>query len=328
MASRYAFHAFPQETDSGANRDAARRFWQGFGAGTSRPFETTTLVDGYAGDRLRLGVFRHLPHVLTEEMIPREHRQSVLLTLQLDGKASVEQHGRRNEIVAGDFCLIDLSHPFRLQLMRSTVQTLLLPLSLLRAAVPRLDEIAAIGLHGHLSSVGYLRVLFGEMFAHPAGLSDAVADRLADAIPHMLAAAVESMDVAATSPPRLRQYHKRQVRQFAREHLADPELCVDMIAKGVALSSSHIFELFSDEEHTLMRWVRLERLMRCQRELGDPRLRHRSIAQVAQAWGFGDMTNFSRSFREHFGMSPRKYRDSAISNKNATQLLTDVQTSN
>ena len=327
MASRYAFPSLPQEPDTHANRDAARRFWQGFGATPSRRFEPSVLVDGYVGERLRLGVLRHLPHVLTDDMVPQEHRQAVVLVRQLDGQATVEQHGRRNAIVVGDFCLVDLSQPFRVEIGRGTVQTVHLPLSMLRDAIPRLDDVSAVGLHGHLSSVGYLRVLFQEMFAHPAGLSDAVADRLADALPHMLAAAIESMDVSAVSPPRLRQYHKRQVRQFVREHMADPALCVDMIAKGVGLSASHLFELFSDEDVTLMRWVRLERLTRCQRELSDARLRHRSIAQVAQAWGFGDMTNFSRSFRENFGVSPRKFRELALSGKNPAQVLSDVQTS-
>ncbi|WP_448096265.1 helix-turn-helix domain-containing protein [Luteibacter yeojuensis] len=319
----------PAASDAGANRAHARRFWQGFGEGAARhATATSTLVDGYAGERLRLGVFRHAPHVLTDEALPREHRQAVLLTLQLNGHARVEQHDRRSEIEPGDFCLIDLSRPFRLEIDRCTVQTVHLPLAVLRDAIPRLDEVSAVGLHGHLSSVGYLRVLYQEMFAHPSGLTEAVADRLADAIPHMLAAALESMDVATAAPSRLRQYHKRQVRLFAREHLSDPALCVEMIAKGVGLSPSHLFELFSDDDMTLMRWVRMERLARCQRELADPSLRHRSIAQVAHAWGFGDMTHFSRCFRDRFGMSPRAYRQTAISGPRPVVSYMDVHTSN
>ncbi|WP_426286598.1 helix-turn-helix domain-containing protein [Luteibacter sp. E-22] len=319
----------PGDLDAGVNRANARRFWQGFAEGTARhAIAASTLVDGYAGERLRLGTFRHMPHVLTDEALPREHRQAVLLTLQLNGRAQVEQHDRRSEIEPGDFCLIDLSRPFRLEIDRSTVQTVHLPLAVLREAVPRLDEVSAVGLHGHLGSVGYLRVLYQEMFAHPSGLTEAVADRLADAIPHMLAAALESMDVAAAAPSRLRQYHKRQVRLFAREHLSDPALCVEMIAKGVGLSPSHLFELFSEDDITLMRWVRLERLARCQRELADPSLRHRSIAQIAHAWGFGDMTHFSRCFRDRFGMSPRAYRQTAISGARPIVSRMDVHTSN
>ncbi|SDG03559.1 AraC-type DNA-binding protein [Dyella sp. 333MFSha] len=324
-------YAFPplSRSDDGIenNRLLARRFWQAFVERAPSRFETSTLVDGYAGDRLRLGAFRHTPHVLTEAALPREHRQAVLLTLQLDGRARVEQHGRHSDLAGGDFCLIDLSQPFRLELGRCSVQSIHLPLSVLRDAIPRLDDVAAVGLPGHLGPVGYLRVLFQEMFAHPAGLSEPVADRLADAIPHMLAAALESVDASESSPSRLRQYHKRQVRQFAREHLADPELCIDMIAKGVGLSASHLFELFSDEDLTLMRWVRLERLARCQRELSDPRLRHRGIAQIAHAWGFGDMTNFSRCFRDHVGTSPRRFRQAAMVGTLPPVDRSDVQTS-
>jgi len=58
----------------------------------------------------------------------------------------------------------------------------------------------------------------------------------------------------------------------------------------------------------LMRWVRAERLARCRRELADASLRYRSIAHIAQAWGFGDMTHFGRSFREAYGVSPRAWR--------------------
>lgn len=318
----------PPDEGIANNRLLARRFWQALVERAPSRFETSTLIDGYAGDRLRLGVFRHTPHVLTDGALPPEYRQAVLLSLQLDGRTRIEQHGRHDDLAGGDFCIIDLSQPFRLDVGRCTVQAIHLPMAALRDAIPRLGDVAAIGLPGHLASVGFLRVLFQEMFAHPAGLTEATADRLADAIPHILAVALESVGTGSDAVPRLRQYHKRQVRQYAREHLADPDLCIDMIARGVGLSSSHLFELFSDESLTLMRWVRLERLARCQRELADPRLRHRSIAHIAHAWGFGDMTHFSRCFRDHVGTSPRRFRQAAMLGPMPMLDGSDVQTSN
>jgi AraC-like DNA-binding protein len=270
------------------------------------------MLDGYAGERLRLATFRHSPHVMTGDSVARIHRGAALLCHHLDGGARVEQHGRRGDIATGDFCLIDLSRPFRLQIGTATVQTLYLPLAALREAMPRLDQLSAIGLHGHVSAVGYLRVLFHELFAHASELTEAVADRVVDAIPHMLAAAFESMVAVEASPSQLRQQYKQQVRRFVRDHLADPALCVERIGAGVGLSPSYLFELFADESMTLMRWVRAERLARCRRELADPALRHRSIAQVAQSWGFGDMTHFSRCFRDAFSTSPREFRQSCL----------------
>ena len=302
---------------------AARLFWDGL----SRRQGVSTMLDGYAGERLRLATFRHLPHVLTGDALARIHRGAALLIHHLEGSATVEQHGRQGMIAPGDFCLIDLSRPFRLQMGAATVQTLYMPLAALREVMPRLDQLSAVGLHSHLSAVGYLRVLFQELFAHACELTEAVADRLADAIPHMLAAAFESTASVAPSPSQLRQQYKQQVRRFVRDHLADPALCIEMIGAGVGLSPSYLFELFADEPLTLMRWVRAERLARCRRELADPALRHRSIAQVAQAWGFGDMTNFSRSFREIFGISPRGYRQASLQGRFDRQFLSDVHTS-
>ncbi|HVI53442.1 MAG TPA: helix-turn-helix domain-containing protein [Luteibacter sp.] len=312
--------AFPPPPDAGK---AGRLFWQDFFRGQG----VSTMLDGYAGERLRLATFRHRPHVLTGDGLARTHRGAALLSHHLEGGAAVEQHGRQEEIVAGDFCLIDLSRPFRLQMGTATVQVVYMPLATLREVMPRLDQLSAVCLPGNLGAVGYLRVLLGEMFAHTCDLTEAVADRLADAIPHMLAAAFASRGRTEPSPSQLRYQYKQQVRRFAKDHLADPALCVEMIGLGVGLSPSYIFELFADESLTLMRWVRAERLARCRRELADPALRHRSIAQVAQSWGFGDMTHFSRSFREIFGVSPRGYRQASLDGDPMKQLLSAVHTS-
>ena len=115
---------------------AARMFWQG----VSRRQGVTTMLDGYAGERLRLATFRHTPHVLTSDSVSRMHRGAALLSHHLEGGARVEQHGRHGDIAPGDFCLIDLSRPFRWQTGSALVQTLYLPLAV-RAAVPSRVEV-------------------------------------------------------------------------------------------------------------------------------------------------------------------------------------------
>lgn len=290
---------------------AAQRFWDEFGQGSARQPGQTVLLDGYAGNRLRFATFSHKPHVFSSDHLSREHRHAALLVLQLEGESRVEQHGRRSSIAPGDFCLIDLSRPFRVDTGRSLIQTTYLPLSVLRDAVPRLEQIAAINLHGHIAAATFLRSLYRELFDHAEDMTEAVADRLVEAIPHMLAAATVAVGEVAPPPSQLRQHHKEQVRRYVREHLADPGLCAEMIGKGVGLSTSYLFELFADEDMTLMRWVRAERLARCRRELADASLRYRSIAHIAQAWGFGDMTHFGRSFREAYGVSPRAWRQTS-----------------
>jgi AraC-like DNA-binding protein len=295
------------------NRQMATRFWGGLLSAGKGPETASLMFDGYAGEKLRLASFDHAPHVFSSDQIALAYREGMLVSRHLQGDADIEQHGRQARIAAGDFCLVDLTRPFRIEIHGATVQTIYLSASLLRDCTARLADAAALSLPGDLPAAAYLRALFDQIFSRTDSLTEAVADRLADAMPHVLATALtELAETDAPTPTRLRQHHQHQVRRYAREHLSNPALCAEMIARGVGLSTSYVFELFANEPTTLMRWVRQERLARCQRELSSPQLRHRSIGQLAYAWGFGDLTHFSRAFRDQYGVSPRNYRQSII----------------
>lgn len=312
--------------DSELNRQMAMRFWSGLFAPGEGPATASLMLDGYAGEKLRLATFDHAPHTLSSDQIATGYREGMLVSRHVHGDADIEQHGRRARIAAGDFCLVDLSRPFRIDIHAATVQTIYLSATLLRDCTARLADASALSLPGDFPGTAYLRAVFDQIFTHTDSLTEAVADRLADAMPHMLATALtELAETDTPSPTRLRQHHQQQVRRYAREHLSDPALCAEMIARGVGLSTSYVFELFANEPTTLMRWVRQERLARCQRELAAPQLRHRSIGQLAYAWGFGDLTHFSRAFRDQYGVSPRSYRQSIIGSlKTVAVLLVQV----
>jgi AraC family transcriptional activator of tynA and feaB len=251
-----ALNALPMHQSANANRRAAEHFWAQLKQNRAMEASTSTVIDGYAGERLRMATFRHAPHVLTGDSIALAHRRSVLLSLQLEGHASVEQQGRRHTVAAGDFCLLDLSRSFRLETGQSTVQTIYLPMAMLREVAPQVERASSVVLSGEESAVGYLRVMYEEIFARAAELTEPVAGCLLDAIPHMLAAVLQSSALAeSASPTQLRRYHKQLVRRFVLDNLSAPELCADFIGTGVGLSTSYLFELFADEPVTLMRWV-------------------------------------------------------------------------
>lgn len=65
--------------------------------------------------------------------------------------------------------------------------------------------------------------------------------------------------------------------------------------------------------HTsFQRHVLTQRLDQCARELASPRTVHRQIGEIAFAWGFNDLSHFGRVFREHYGLSPRDWRQSKL----------------
>jgi AraC-like DNA-binding protein len=66
--------------------------------------------------------------------------------------------------------------------------------------------------------------------------------------------------------------------------------------------------LFQGENNTVNRYIWDLRLEKCRADLANPLHRHRTITEIAFAWGFNNSTHFSRIFKERFGLSARAYR--------------------
>ena len=86
---------------------------------------------------------------------------------------------------------------------------------------------------------------------------------------------------------------------------------VELIA-ALGISPRYVNDLLSDENTSFQRHVLTERLAHCERDLSSPMLAHRHVGEIAFAWGFNDLSHFGRAFREHYGMSPRDWRQSKL----------------
>lgn len=113
------------------------------------------------------------------------------------------------------------------------------------------------------------------------------------------------------SPSNLSAYRGaalERVKFFIEEHLCAPWLDPNAVARGVGLSTRYINKLFEDDSSSLGRYIWQRRLERCASRLRDLTWANASISTVALEHGFNDLSHFSRSFRERFGLSPREYR--------------------
>jgi AraC-like DNA-binding protein len=97
-------------------------------------------------------------------------------------------------------------------------------------------------------------------------------------------------------------------------HLQNPDLCLSETAAALGISPRYVNSLLADEQTSFQRYVLALRLEHCRRDLSSPAHAHRHIGEIAFAWGFNDVSHFGRVFREHFGMSPRDWRQSKMPN--------------
>jgi AraC family transcriptional activator of tynA and feaB len=99
-----------------------------------------------------------------------------------------------------------------------------------------------------------------------------------------------------------------RIQKFIDDHLSDPALRPAEIAAAADISVRHLHRLFSNSGSTLGDCIRARRLEHCRNDLANPRLRSKTITEIAFFWGFSDSAHFSRSFRKQFGICPRRFR--------------------
>ncbi|MEJ2885060.1 AraC-like ligand-binding domain-containing protein [Actinomycetospora aeridis] len=101
---------------------------------------------------------------------------------------------------------------------------------------------------------------------------------------------------------------RARVEAYVAEHLDDPDLGPESIARAHFVSTRQLHRAFAEVSTTVGRLVRRRRLEQGQRELVDPRLADLSVTDIALRCGFGDLAAFSRAFAATFHEPPSTFR--------------------
>lgn len=97
----------------------------------------------------------------------------------------------------------------------------------------------------------------------------------------------------------------KRVTRVVEEHLKDTDLNSDMIASEVGLSRVHLFRKLKElTGQTTREFYRNVRLTKAAELLADKRL---TVSEVAVQVGFSNQHNFSKAFKEMYGMPPAEY---------------------
>jgi AraC family transcriptional activator of tynA and feaB len=105
--------------------------------------------------------------------------------------------------------------------------------------------------------------------------------------------------------------HER-IKLAITKNLQQPDLCVGDIARQFGCSVRYIQRLFSEEDCTVSKYIRRQRLEGCKRQLADAAWLNHSITEIAFNWGFNSSAHFARVFKEEYGISARAYRKQAL----------------
>jgi AraC-like DNA-binding protein len=191
----------------------------------------------------------------------------------------------------------DADHRMHLYLARDRFSSL----------APALDATRGAAVEGPLG--GLLRDYLAMLDRHLPGIAEPDLPRLGEAIGAMVAACVApTPDRTLQAAEQIDLVRLERARQLIRRHLRSARLGPDLLCRELGTSRSQLYRLFQNEGG-VARYIQQCRLMAVHAALTDPS-DGRSIAAVAEDYGFYDASAFSRTFRREFGMSPREVRAS------------------
>lgn len=225
------------------------------------------------------------------------------------GAATVSHRDRTSLIQPGEAVLIETAQPYRFSFAESLDQVVLKTPRELLPRTPGLDELCGRPIPADLPALRILAATARELAAvadrivDPEARSD-LAYTVSDLMRVTLRCAEGLHPQAAAGPQALLALMK----QFVRDHLADPDLGPVSLAAAHHVSVRYVTVLFRDDGTSPAAYIRDERLARARRCLTDPRLRDASIAAIAGLCGFEDATTFTRAFRRRYGLRPSDLR--------------------
>ncbi|MDP3736005.1 MAG: helix-turn-helix domain-containing protein [Hyphomonadaceae bacterium] len=247
--------------------------------------------------------------------IDRWGTDECFLITQVAGRSHIEQDGRIVSLDVGDVTLVDSALPCRFRFDGRNVQLCFhIPKDSFKHG--ELDLRPRLATKPPQARRRILAELMRLSFEEGAGADSQTGRILSAAIKDMaMAAWRDPADGAREGAVRAAASRFEIIQDYILANLHDETLTPPAIALAHSISERQLHRLFHVSGHTVCGWLRQVRLDRCAANLRDRRQASRSITEIALHHDFGDSGQFSRLFRETYGVAPRTYRSQALASE-------------
>ena len=236
-----------------------------------------------------------------------EDTQYFSVMMQLQGTMLARQRYSHCRLEAGEFCVIDSSAAFELEVSGPTSHFMFVQMP--RPAVvgrhPYLERHTAEVFDPHETGAGLLRNLLVSILESAPLLEDYQRTSALAAIIQLLGAPKTACieGVAEMS------WRVRAALACIDTQLADTTLTASRVANAQGISRRRLDEIMQEAVGSSLTgqiWSR--RLTQAATDLADPERAGLSVSQIAFAAGFEDAAHFARAFKRRFHCTPREWR--------------------
>ncbi|MCH6166547.1 helix-turn-helix domain-containing protein [Pseudonocardia alaniniphila] len=248
--------------------------------------------------------------VRTDRMVARAPADDLMLfCIYLDGQGRVRQHDRFVEPAAGTGVLAEVRS--RYEAVTST-EGLSLSLRFSRESLPlrtaEITEACARSMDPAAPAMQVLSGYLGRLFDVADELTAGQRLDAGRAAIELLAMVLRDVPPAVPDGNGPDDVLLEMMRVHVREHLADPHLRVEELARRHHVSVRRMYSLFERIGTTPGAFLREQRLLAAQAMLSDPRYARLGTSSIAAAVGIRDLSTFERAFRRQYGTTPAGWR--------------------
>jgi len=278
------------------------------------PFEARTELRRLPSVGLSSG-WRTPAHFRVTRPLLATASDNVVLAVVTRGRAEASQFGRDLEIPQGGAVLMTTCDVGRHTLLdRGRHLSVQLPRQALAPFLPDIEDRLLRPIRPDSSALKLLRgYVLGAMAmgeGASAQMQQMAAQHLRDLI--ALICGVPEDEVAAQGDgPRAARLEA--ARQAIKARLDNGDLSAESVGALQQVSADYIRKLFRESGTSFHDYVLELRLAQAHAGLADPLRAHESIARIALASGFADISYFNRCFRRRYGLTPSELRKARLS---------------
>jgi len=249
--------------------------------------------------------------IRNKTQVSRSENECFYVLYVLSGYHACEQNGRRNSAGPGQIIIVDSGQPCR-------VETGSPPYDVICITVPKADLRGIMDLEDKLANtlvkptpaalplLSCTNTISQQLTSYSQGELSAFYEACVSLLP-LAAGCFNDEHKEKLSSPRANLL-MRELREFADQNLADPGLSPRKAAHHFGVSVRYVHKLFACWGTTFNAYVAAARLNNVRKDLQSLPSNRQKISKLAFRWGFNDLSSFNRSFKQHFGCSPSRFR--------------------
>jgi AraC-like DNA-binding protein len=273
-------------------------------------FSATALLEALPGLSVMSFVSTPMRMVRTAQMLDDGDDALVLLTPQ-DGWLTMAQRGREVTVGPGEAVLALHGEPAVLSHSDVRFRGLVVPRKPIAGALRNMEHSTMRHISANEPALRlllyYVSGISPEMSQTSNRAGSVVGSHVHDLIALVASQGAEASRARTGKTMGVRAARFAAIKADIIAHLGDPEVTIDGVAARQRVTPRTVQRLFEEENSTFSRFKLEHQLFYARRLLGADRI-YPTIADIAYAAGFSDLSYFHHSFRRRFGITPAEYR--------------------